>query len=46
MLLAVEAVELQGRRDRRTVRQHLMPARFDDRANNLTTGGANLLETP
>ena len=42
----VEAIELQGRRDGLTVRKHLMPARFDDGAYNLVTGGVNLLETP
>ena len=46
MVVLVEAVELQGRWDGRTVRQNLMPTRFDGEANSLATGGANLLETP
>ena len=45
-LPVVEALEFQGRREGPTVRQHLMPARFDDGGDNLATGGANLLETP
>ena len=45
-LLEVEAVEFQGRQDGRTVSQHLMSAHFDDGADNLATGEANLLETP
>ena len=45
-LTAVEALEFKGRRDGRTVRQHLMPARFDDGTDYRATGGVKLLETP